>query len=76
MEDQKMSFQDYLKREVERVNGVYYPVRASLLRRVLVRHAACRKLHPNPDDEFCDPAIGPSDSIISKYVQEYERNRE
>lgn len=66
-------FQDYLKQEIERVNGVYYPVRASFLRRVLVKNAKCKKLHPNPEDEFCFPDIGPNYQIISKYEKEYKR---
>ncbi|MBR5110565.1 MAG: ParB N-terminal domain-containing protein [Clostridia bacterium] len=33
----------------------------------MVRKAACEKLHPNPDDEFCNPAIGLNDEIIAKY---------
>ena len=43
------------------------PVRASLVRRALVRRASCRRLHPNPDDEFCFPEIGPNEEIIGQY---------
>ena len=27
-------------------------------------------MHPNPDDEFSDPDVGPNESIVEKYVQE------
>ena len=75
MSNQSVPFQEYLKQEVERVNGVYYPVRASFLRRVLVKNANCRKLHPNPEDEFCFPDIGPNYQIISKYEKEFKRDQ-
>ena len=66
-----MPFQEYLNEEINRVKGVYYPVRASLLRRLLVRKARCKSLHPNPEDEFCQPGIGPNNGIISRYKKEY-----
>ena len=67
------SFRNSLLEEANRVKGVYYPVRAGFLRRVLVKKTACSKLHPNPDDEFCFPEIGPNDGIISGYEQDYRR---
>ena len=73
MAEKVIHFQSFLDEEVNKVKGVYYPVRASFLRRQLCRHAACRKLHPNPDDEFCFPEIGPNYSIISNYETEYRR---
>ena len=41
-----------------------------------VRSVSCSKLHPNPNDEFCDPEIGPNYSIISCYEGDYRRIRE
>lgn len=73
MDNQTKPFREYLQEEVERVKESYYPARASFLMRVFVRHANCKKLHPNPEDEFCIPSIGPSDSIIAKYTEEYKR---
>ena len=43
------------------------PVKAGLLRRAAIRKALCKQLHPNPDDEFCSPDIGPNEEIIAKY---------
>ena len=60
-------FEKFLEEEVEKVRGVSYPVKPLLLTRLLVRKAPLSKLHPNPDDEFCDPAIGPNYKIISQY---------
>jgi len=38
---------------------------------MLVRRVKCSKLHPNLEDEFCDPNIGPSHRIISEYEKQY-----
>ena len=35
----------------------------------MVRKISPFKLHPNPDDEFCNPKIGPNYQIISGYEQ-------
>lgn len=66
-------FQDYLKKELENTKGIYVPVRAGFMHRLLIRRTACKNLHPNPDDEFCMPNIGPNSGIISKYSQEFRR---
>ena len=66
-------FETFLKEEIARVKGQYYPVHAGLPTRLLVRHASPRKLHPNPEDEFCEPTIGPNYSIISQYAEKYRK---
>ena len=72
----KTEFQEFLDGELDKLKGVYYPVRAGMLRRAVIRRLSPKKLHPNPDDEFCDPAVGPSYEIISRYVKEYSRNNQ
>ena len=74
MADKMIHFQTFLDEEVNRVKGIYYPVRASFFRRLLCRKALCRKLHPNPEDEFCFPEIGPNYDIISRYSEQYRKN--
>ncbi len=64
-------FQSFLEDEINRVKGIYYPVRAGFLRRVLIRRTSCAKLHPNPNDEFCFPDIGPNYGIISRYERAF-----
>lgn len=66
-------FDQFLAQEVRKVDGVWYPVKPSLLSRVFVRRAPLHKLHPNPDDEFCQPGIGPNYGIISNYEQDFLR---
>ena len=67
----KTEFQTFLDEEVNKVKGIYYPVKAGMLQRLFVRKAPCDRLHPNPNDEFCIPEIGPNYSIISNYEKEY-----
>ena len=67
------TLQDILDRDVEKLRETAFPVHSSLLRRLFVRHYNCERLHPNPDDEFCDPAIGPSDRIIQQYAEKLRR---
>lgn len=73
MTENNTGFQDYLKKEIENTRGNSVPVRAGFLRRLLIRRTACKKLHPNPEDEFCSPTIGPNTQIISKYCQDFRR---
>ena len=51
----KTVFQVFLDQEVNKVKGVYYPVKAGFPRRLLIKRVSCKKLHPNPEDEFCFP---------------------
>ena len=69
----KTDLRDFLNQEVKQVKGVYYPVKAGLIRRFMIRKMDCSRLHPNPDDEFCFPEIGPNMEIISRYEKEYRK---
>ena len=44
------------------------------MRRVLIRRTSCAKMHPNPNDEFCFPDIGPNYGIISRYERAFGEN--
>ena len=54
-------------------DGLVHPVKASLPERVLRRRLPLTMIHPNPIDEFCDPKIGPSYSVISRYEAEWRK---
>lgn len=71
----KTELQVFLDQEIDKVKGRYYPVKAGLLRRVLIRTLPCRRLHPNPGDEFCFPEIGPNYEIVSRYMQAYRKQQ-
>lgn len=62
-------FEKYLAQKLKENEDVLVPVKAGALERMFVKKADIKKLHPNPEDEFCDPAIGPNDEIISDYVE-------
>ncbi|MBQ9305462.1 ParB/RepB/Spo0J family partition protein [Butyrivibrio sp.] len=65
------SFDQFISDEIEKGKGLYVPVKASRFERMFVKWHDCKDLHPNPDDEFSDPAIGPSYRIISDYEREF-----
>ena len=67
----KTEFDDFIAGEIKKSKGVYYPVKSGILRRLLMKKAKCSEMHPNPSDEFCDPAIGPSYRIISEYQKQF-----
>ena len=72
----KTEFDTFLAGEVAKVKGTYYPVKAGLLRRIFVRSLPLRRLHPNPNDEFCFPEIGPNYEIMTRYEREFRGHRE
>ncbi len=69
-------FEQFIQDEIQRDKGVLVPVKAGILERLLVRKVACKKMHPNPEDEFCFPDIGPILGIIQSYVTQFQRNIE
>ncbi len=57
----------YVTADIEKYDGIRMPVKAGILEKALVRKVSMDKLHPNPEDEFSMPEIGPNYSIISNY---------
>ncbi len=64
-------FRQHLKEELEKYNGIAFPLKSSALRRIAIVKAKVTKLHPNPDDEFCKPEVGPSERIIGEYEKKF-----
>lgn len=50
-------------------------VKAGFFERLFVRSVPLSKLHVNPDDEFCDPNIGPNNEILQRYSTEIRRRQ-
>ena len=69
------AFEEFIASEVKKYKGIYVPVKAGMLRRALIRQAPCSSLHPNPDDEFCSPQVGPNHRIIAEYMELYRQQR-
>lgn len=53
--------------DLKNYERLYRPLKTSFLKRLLVRKLPISKLHPNPQDEFCQAAIGPNYTIVSDY---------
>lgn len=64
----RSAFFQYVMDDVAEYGSKAHSVNAGLFERLLVRKVDPEKLHVNPEDEFADPAIGPNDGIIGKYV--------
>ncbi|MBO6128670.1 MAG: ParB N-terminal domain-containing protein [Pseudobutyrivibrio sp.] len=67
-------FDEFIANEIKALAGVAMPVKAGLLSRIFIRSTPCKKLHPNPDDEFSIPEVGPSYRIISEYEKKFINN--
>ncbi len=72
----KTEFEEWLQQEIESQKGLYVPVTASIFERLLITKLPCTSIHPNPEDEFCFPEVGPSFRIISEYVNEFRENKD
>ena len=75
----RSSFYDYVQEDLAAYEGKREVVRANLVERLVVRQISPKDMHANPDDEFTDPDIGPSDRIINEYIHqipELYNNRE
>ena len=69
-------FEQFIADEIEKNQGTMVPVKASLAERMFVKKARWQQLHPNPDDEFCFPSIGPNYTILSDYAEKFVRQRQ
>ena len=67
----KTQLAEYVANDLEKQKGVYIPVRASLIERLIVRKASVAKLHPNAEDEFSMDSVGPSYRIIGEYETKF-----
>lgn len=74
-----MPYSEYYQKlvldDIKRLIGISRPVRSSILHRLLIRKLPITALHPNPNDEFCDPQIGPNEGIIADYMKAYRVNQ-
>lgn len=66
----------YVKADLEKYDGLIMPVKAGFLEQVFIKKLSPKKLHPNPQDEFCSDEVGPNYSIVEKYIHQIRKNRE
>lgn len=67
-------YQKYVIDDLQKYDGLRQPVKASLSECLLVRQQPPQKLHPNPDDEFSMPEIGPNYTIVNNYAKQFALN--
>ena len=63
----KTELSEFVANDIKKYEGVRMPLRTSFLKRTFKRWTKVVNIHPNPDDEFCFPNVGPNYSIISDY---------
>ena len=76
MASAKTKEEEFIYEEIKKYEGISVSVKAGILERLLIKKVPVGKLHPNPEDEFCIPSVGPSFSIISKYEESFRRGTE
>lgn len=64
-------FQKYLNDQLQEQKDLYVPVDCNWYDKFLVQKVKCTNIHPNPDDEFCFPNVGPSYRIIGEYEKKF-----
>lgn len=74
--DSQTKLMKYVKTDLEKYDGLIMPVRAGFLEQIFVKKLSPKRLHPNPQDEFCSDEVGPNYSIIEKYIHQIRKNRE
>ena len=74
MAESRADFQEFLEQDLARIKGVYHPIKAPLIERVVMAKVNVNRLHPNPDDEFCIKEVGPSYRIIGEYEEKFRHH--
>lgn len=57
----------YILDDVQKYEGLRRFVKASIAERLFIKKRLTKSLHPNPEDEFSMPKIGPNFGIINNY---------
>ena len=55
--------------EAGKYNGRREVARAGILEILTTRYLSPDQMHPNPEDEFCDPDVGPNERILEDYME-------
>ena len=71
-----INIRDYVNDELKKYDGIYLPVKANVLEQIFIKKLSPKKLHPNPEDEFCFKEIGPNEEIIDKYLKQIRINKQ
>ncbi len=66
---QRSSFFTYVEADLAEYGTDRKIVKANFLERLTTKYIDPDDMHANPDDEFCQPSVGPNDRIINEYVR-------
>jgi len=66
-------YQKWVLDDIRSYRDIVRPVKSSVITRLFVKKLPVNMLHPNPEDEFCDPKIGPNEGIVSNYIATFAR---
>ena len=73
-----MGYTDKFTRMIMEEAGKYSEwrevARADLLEILTTRYLSEDQMHPNPEDEFCDPDVGPNERILEDYIEMAQKN--
>ena len=73
-----MGYTDKFTRMIMEEAGKYSEwrevARADLLEILTTRYLPPDQMHPNPEDEFCDPDVGPNERILEDYIEMAQKN--
>ena len=72
----KTNLMQYVKEALQKIDGLYIPVKASFFDQMFIKKLNPSKLYPNLRDEFCSDEIGPNYEIVEKYVKQITKNKE
>ena len=72
----KTEFTEFIADDIKKYEGVRIPLKTPFLVRAFKKWTKCSNIHPNPDDEFCFPDIGPNYGIISDYEKKMRNEME
>lgn len=65
-----------VQEDIKRYKDHREVVRAGILEVLTVRHLSPEKMHPNPEDEFSNPDVGPNEEILERYMEEAMKDME
>ena len=67
----EIELRKFVADDIKKYKDIAMPVKPGYYEKHFLHKIDPRKLHPNPDDEFCDPNVGPSFAIINNYMSEF-----
>lgn len=69
------SFKQEILDELNYYTTFTKPVKTFFLVRSLIRNLPLSRMHPNPEDEFTHPDIGPNEEILKEYTTKFAKAR-